>query len=125
MQNDDSKGIYLSKNFKILYVFLITCIIIYLINTNNWYQGLIVLNISLHYRDFICFFTDYSDEIISSKCYTTDNNTYNTTNDIKSEKFTGVPISTEGPSNIGVSDTYNKYYEKIYDVDVNNELQYT
>ena len=49
--------INLTGNVKMLIVFFIICICVYLIVNDNWFQGLLVLNISLHYRDFIEFFT--------------------------------------------------------------------
>ena len=56
--------IYLTGSIKLLIVLVTLCVCMYLVYTDNWFQGLLVLNISLHYRDFIEYFTDFSDEII-------------------------------------------------------------
>lgn len=120
--NDDGniRSIKINKSFKILYVTLVIGLVIYLIVTDNWYQGLIVLNIALNYRDFISFFTDFSEETVITrnqdfKCKRRD--------DIEdiiklNEKY--------GPANINLSDSYDDYSNNMYantDID-NKDLSY-
>jgi hypothetical protein len=112
--------IRLSGGVKLLIVLITFCISLYFVYTGNWYQGLLVLNISLHYRDFIEYFTDFSDEIIYPE------------HALKSqekgrnlEKFTGDDESLLGPANIELSNTYNQLYNQLYGNNTDNTLQYS
>jgi hypothetical protein len=105
--------IRLSGGVKLLIVLITFCISLYLVFTDNWFQGLLVLNISLHYRDFIEYFTDFSDEIIfPERALKSQEKSKNL------ENFTGDDESLLGPANIKLSNTYNQLYD-------NNTLQYS
>jgi hypothetical protein len=105
--------IRLSGGVKLLIVLITFCISLYLVYNDNWFQGLLVLNISLHYRDFIEYFTDFSDEIIfPERALKSQEKSKNL------ENFTGDDESLLGPANIKLSNTYNQLYD-------NNTLQYS
>lgn len=112
--------IHLTGNTKLLIVLVTLCICMYLIYTDNWFQGLLVLNISLHYRDFIEYFTDFSDEIVYPEHLLKSKEKEKNT-----EHFSNNMDSLFGPSNIEISDTYNQYYNDLYDSNVNDTLQYS
>ena len=105
-------NIYLFGWVKLLIVIITVCISLCLVFTGNWFQGLLVLNISLHYRNFIDFFTDFTDETLQSACQ--ENNKI-------LEKFS--ENSELGPANIELSNTYTKLYNELYGD--NNTPQYS
>jgi hypothetical protein len=64
-QKDDyHNNIVLSGRDKFFIVLFTLSLFLYMAYNQNWFQGLVVLNIALHYRDFIEYFTDFSDEAI-------------------------------------------------------------
>ena len=108
--------IRLSGGVKLLIVLITFCISLYLVFTDNWFQGLLVLNISLHYRDFIEYFTDFTDEIVYPEHVLKSQE-----NGRNLEKFTGDDESLLGPANIELSNAY----DQLYDNNTNNTLQYS
>ena len=112
--------IYLTGSIKLLIVLVTLCVCMYLVYTDNWFQGLLVLNISLHYRDFIEYFTDFSDEMIYPEHLLKSKE-----REKNIEGFSGNINPLLGPANIEITDTYNNYYNELYDDNVNNELQYS
>tara|TARA_Y100000389_G_C17368000_1_gene467403 strand:+ start:301 stop:1020 length:720 start_codon:yes stop_codon:yes gene_type:complete len=124
----DNNQIHLSGYVKIFYVLITVCLIIYLIKNDNWYQALIVLNIALHYRDFIEFFTDFSDENLYPEHLLKSHEKDKLNSKLPvllNETFSGEKNNTAGPSNIGISHTYNSYYDELYDTNVGEELHYS
>lgn len=112
--------IYLTGNTKLLIVLVTLCFFMYMVYNDNWFQGLLILNISLHYREFIEYFTDFSDEIIYPEHLLKSKE-----KEKNIEGFSGNINSLLGPANIDITDTYNNYYNELYDDNVNNELQYS
>lgn len=49
---------------KLIIVILVLTSCIILIYHKNWFQALVLLNISMRYRDFIEFFSDFDDEVL-------------------------------------------------------------
>jgi hypothetical protein len=95
--------VFLFGYIKLLIVIVTVCISLLLVYNDNWFQGLLVLNISLHYRDFIDFFTDFSDEMVTAKSQLHESDDVN-----PNEPF--YEPENLGPANIDLSNTYNELY---------------
>tara|TARA_B110000259_G_scaffold188470_1_gene247836 strand:+ start:51932 stop:52480 length:549 start_codon:yes stop_codon:yes gene_type:complete len=107
----------LSKEIKIFIALIIVCTIGYLMYNKNWYQALIVMNISIHYKSFIEFFMDLDDEIIIKN---SDDNKFTY---IPGKKKVKEDFSSE--SNIKINKSYNNYMNnKSHTNEENNPTQY-
>ena len=122
MTNIHDNDIILSGYNKIfLVVFVISICLFIGIKYNNWFQALLILNMSLHYRDFIDFFTDFSDETLIHKTKNNKNN------NILIEDYSDNIKTLDNnkmPSNINISDKYNNYINELYGNNIDQYLKY-
>lgn len=112
INEDDNDRIKISRTHKIILVTVLFVFFIFMAFRGQWYQGLLVINIALHYREFIEFFTDFNDEYYprkNAKDIVKNNTTPNTTPDTILDTE---PIKTNGKS----------AYSDLYDIDEDYDM---
>mgnify|MGYP006159591493 CR=1 FL=1 len=135
--------IFLQGSYKIIFVIFVFCImLLIIITTGDWFKALLMLNISLHYRDFIKFFSDFNDEEIDLKIINnnkdnkdnkdislSNNNNEITLSNVDNESFQ-INLNQKKkermsvPANIGITKNFNDYIENLYGSLIDYNINY-